>query len=70
MSCMVGRDHRLLKDDKDWVLFLATDSPEVRVAARKRWGNRVLAQDAPIAHTGEQHALRGIPPARLPPATQ
>lgn len=52
---------RLLKDDKDWVLFLATDSPEVRVAARKRWGNRVLAQDAPIAHTGEQHALRGVP---------
>ena len=57
----MGARRRLLAGG-DAVLFLATDSPEVRAAARARWGARLLAQNAPIAHTGEQHALRGAPP--------
>ena len=39
----------------DRVLFLATDTPEIRDEARRRYGARALFQDVPVAHTGEQH---------------
>ena len=39
----------------DRVLFLATDTPEIRDEAQRRYGARALFQDVPVAHTGEQH---------------
>ena len=33
----------------------ATDTPEMRQEARRRYGARAVFQDVPVAHTGEQH---------------
>uniref|UniRef100_A0A7S4KZJ1 Uncharacterized protein n=1 Tax=Guillardia theta TaxID=55529 RepID=A0A7S4KZJ1_GUITH len=41
------------------VLYLATDLEQVRVLARSKYGERVVQQEGPVAHTGEQHAARG-----------
>lgn len=43
------------------VLFLATDTPEVREEARRRYGSRAIFQQVPVAHTGEQHGSAGAP---------
>ena len=39
------------------VLFLATDTPQVREEARRRYGARAYFQQVSVAHTGQQHAL-------------
>ena len=36
------------------VLFLATDTPQVRDEARRRYGARAYFQQVPVAHTGQQ----------------
>lgn len=41
--------------------FLTTDTPEIRAEAQQRYGARVMFQDVPVAHTGEQHGLGGAP---------
>ena len=43
------------------LLFLATDTPEVREEARRRYANRAFFQQVPVAHTGEQHGQAGSP---------